>query len=190
MCLNSKDLNFELNEKPLKVVDTYCFLGIVLHYTGELRTAQKTLKNKAMRAFFGIKRTVIRSKLSFKSFTTLFDSLVKPIVLYGAPIWTPNSAINKSIIKHLSSNTPNLKNFISKINRAESEKVHLSFLKWSLGVHKKASNIGIWDETGRYPLIYQSIRLTLNYYNRLLQVPKKSYVYAALQEQKNETPMV
>ena len=53
--LNSKDLNFELNEKPLKVVDTYCFLGIVLHYTGELRTAQKTLKNKAMRAFFWYK---------------------------------------------------------------------------------------------------------------------------------------
>ena len=182
--LNNTNLKFNLNGKPLKIVDTYCYLGIVLHYSGELRTAQNTLKIKAMRAFFGLKWTVIRSKLSFKSLTTLFDSLVKPIVLYGAPIWTPNSAINTSIIKHLNPSTLNLKKFISKINRTESEKVHLSFLKWSLGVHKKASNIGVWGETGRYPLIYQSIRLTLNYYNRLLQAPKKSFVYAALMEQK------
>ena len=77
----------------------------------------------------------------------------------------------------------NTQNFISKINRTASEKVHLSFLKWALGVHCKASNIGTWGETGRYPLIYQSLRLTLNYYKRLLEMPKHSFVHAALKEQ-------
>ena len=182
---SSCDSNFHLLGKPLKVTDTYCYLGIILHKSGELKTAQLSLKVKSMRAFMGLKRTVMRSKLSFKALTTLFDSLIKPIILYGAPIWTPTSVINKSIIKHLNSKPVDVKKFISKINRTNSEKVHLSFLKWSLGVHRKASNIGVWGETGRYPLIYQSIRLTLNYYKRLLSIPKNSFVFAALKEQKS-----
>ena len=52
-----------------------------------LKTAQTTLKTKAMRAFFGLKGTVNKSKISFRAQTTLFDSLIKPIALYGAPIW-------------------------------------------------------------------------------------------------------
>ena len=173
-----------LNGKTLKIVETYCYLGIIIHNSGELRTAQSTLKLKSMRAFFGLKRTIIRSKLSFKALTTLFDSLIKPIVLYGAPIWTPSCAINKTIINLLKSKLENVNNFTSKISRTESEKFHLSFLKWALGVHRKASNIGVWGESGRYPLIYQSIRLTLNYYNRLLKVSHNTFVHAALKEQK------
>ena len=63
------------------------------------------------------------------------------------------------------------------------EKVHLSFLKWSLGVeHRKASNIGTWGESGRYPLLYQSIKLTLKYYQRIDNIKTASIVKAALQE--------
>ena len=53
----------------------------------------------------------------------------------------------------------------------------------ALEVHSKASNIGTWGKTGRYPLIYQSICLTLNYYKRLLEVPKHSFVHSALKDQ-------
>ena len=68
--LLSKDVSFKIKNKALKIVDTYCYLGIVLqHDSGELRKAQSTMKTKAMRAFFGLKRTVIRSKLSFKALT-------------------------------------------------------------------------------------------------------------------------
>lgn len=185
--LKSSQINpeFKLLGKILKIVDSYCYLGIILHKTGELRTAQSTLKTKAMRAFFGLKRTIIRSKLSFKALATLFDSLIKPIILYGAPIWTPTSAINKSIIKYCKVKPVIVENFISKINRTISEKVHLSFLKWALGVHRKASNVGAWGESGRYPLIYQSIRLTLNYYKRLLTAADGTFIQAALKEQKS-----
>ena len=180
----NQNLEFTLSEKSLKIVDSYCYLGISLHNSGELTTAQLILKTKAMRAFFGLKRTVIRSKLSFKALNTLFDSLIKPIVLYGAPIWTPTTAINKSIIKYVKNKPFNVENLISKINRTASEKVHLSFLKWALGVHRKASNVGVWGESGRYPLIYQAIRLTLNYYKRLSNLPDGMFIKAALHEQK------
>ena len=178
---NPTQQTFKLGEKQLETVDTYCYLGIVLHRTGELRTAQQSLKTKAMRAFFSLKRTVIRSKLSFKSLCMLFDSLIKPVVLYGAPIWTPTSVTNKSIIKQVANQ--NNVNFISKINRSVPEKIHLSFLKWALGVHKKTSNVGVWGESGRYPLIYQSVQLTLNFYKRLINSSPNTFVYAALKEQ-------
>ena len=46
-----------------------------------LKTAQSTMKTKTMWSFLGLKPIVIGSKLSFKALTTLFDSLIKPIVL-------------------------------------------------------------------------------------------------------------
>ena len=55
---------------------------------------------------------------------------------------------------------------------------------YSLGVHRKASNIGIWGESGRYPLLYQSIKLTLKYFQRIDNMKTASIVKAALQEQK------
>ena len=130
------NINFSLQRNPLEIVESYCYLGIIQHETGELRTAQVNLKMKAMRAFFGLMRTIIRSKLSFKSLLILLDSLIKPITLYWAPIWAPTSTINKSIIKQL--NTSNTQNFIPKVSRAYSEKVHIPYLKWALShVHKK-----------------------------------------------------
>ena len=175
-----------LDGKPLEVVESYCYLGITLHCSGELRTAQKILKVKAMRAFYGLKRVVMRSKLSFKALTTLFDSLIKPIVMYGAPIWMPCNSITKALTKAISSNHDNnIHNIVAKINRTLPEKIHLPFLKWALGVHRKSSNIGVWGESGRYPLIYQTIRLSINYYTRLTKGDSSSFVSAALQEQKH-----
>ena len=182
--VDGDEFQFYIGEKTLEIVDSYCYLGIVLHKSGKLLQAKISLKTKAMRAFFGLKRAINKYKISFKALTMLFDSLIKPIVLYGAPLWAPTS----SIIKVISSSTQSpqaVQNFIPKINRTIAEKVHLSFLKWALGVNRKASNIGKRGETGRYPLVYQSIKLTLNYYERLTKLPSGSVVYAALQEQKN-----
>ena len=81
--------NFNLGGSKLEVVNDYCYLVLILNKSGSLKLAQSTLKTKAMRAFFGLKRTINKSNVSFRALTTLFDSLIKPIVLYGAPIWVP-----------------------------------------------------------------------------------------------------
>lgn len=181
---HDSDPNLHIQNKPLEVVDSYCYLGIILHESGKFHMSIKNLKNKAMRALFGLKRTVNRSKLSFRSLTTLFDSLIKPIALYGAPIWSPTLPITKNLSSAILMHPQNLQNIISKINRIQFEKVHQFFLKWALGTHGKASNIGTLGESGRYPLIYQAIKLSLNYYQRLTKLSHNSFVSAALQEQK------
>ena len=179
----NEEVQLFIGNKLLEIVDSYCYLGIVLHKSGNMKEAKISLKTKAMRAFFGFKRTINKFKISCKALTMLFDSLIKPVVLYGAPIWAPTSSIVK-VISSSVTNPQSVRNFIPKINRTIAEKVHLSFLKWALGVNRKASNIGTWGESGRYPLIYQSIKLTLNYYGRLNKLPPGSLAYAALQEQK------
>ena len=177
--------HFTLDGKPLQIVDSYCYLGIILHKTGSVSIAQQDLKAKSMRAFFGLKRSVMRSKISFKSLMMLFDSLIKPIVLYGAPIWTPSSSINKSISKFVHADKVSPDKLFKAIGRSVQEKVHLSYLKWALGVHRKASNVGVWGESGRVPLIYQSIRLTLNYFKRVSSLDQNTFVSAAFREQKS-----
>ena len=138
-----------------------------------------------MRAFFGLRRTVNRSKVSFRSLSTLFDSLIKPVSLYGAPIWLPSLSIIKNLFNSFSFTFPsNPKNITGKISATSCERTHLAFLKWALGVHRLSSNIGCWGETGRYPIIYQGIKLSLNYLQRLNNLKDGSFVYAALQEQK------
>jgi hypothetical protein len=47
------------------------------------------------------------------------------------------------------------------------EKSHLKFIKWSLSVHSKASNLGCWGETGHHPLFYEASKLAIDYLNRL-----------------------
>ena len=41
----------------------------------------------------------------------------------------------------------------------QCEKLHIEFLKFSLGVHKKSTNEAVMGELGRYPL-YINILLT------------------------------
>ena len=98
-------------------------------------------------------------------------------------MFTPTSPTVKTIVNSIKTNKPFLQNFLPKLSRSPSEKVHLSFLKSAFGVHRKASNVGVWGETGRYPLIYQSLRLTLNFYKRLQKLPDSSFAKAALKEQ-------
>ena len=63
--------------------------------------------------------------------------------------------------------------------------MHLHFLKWALGVNRKASNIGTWGESGRYPLIFESINLTIKYITRLKAMKCNSLVSLAYKEQQD-----
>ena len=51
---------------------------------------------------------------------------------------------------------------------------------------KKHLILGSGGKTGRYPLIYQSLRLALDYYKRLQNLPDSTFAmhYAAMKEQK------
>ena len=47
------------------------------------------------------------------------------------------------------------------------EKLHLSLLKWTLGVKRKTTNIPIWGDTGRHPIAISMVKLLIDFHNRL-----------------------
>ena len=63
------------------------------------------------------------------------------------------------------------------------ERSHLQFLKWTLGVHKKASNVGCWGDTGRVPIGQTIISQLLSYFEHLKS--RRNMISHAFIEQEN-----
>ena len=107
----------------------------------------------------------MKDALSPRSLYTLFDSLIKPILLYGCQVLAPHSKTIKYLIKLTDQSDP--AHALKYLAQDHYEKFHMKFLKYSLSVHSKASNIGCWGETGRHPLIYEACKLAIDYYTRV-----------------------
>ena len=68
------------------------------------------------------------------------------------------------------------------------EKFHLKYIKWNLSVHSKASNIGCWGETGRYPLFLGATKLAIDYFEHVQErtnLSDNSLLAAAFNEQRD-----
>ena len=109
----------------------YKYLGFLITPSGEVNTGIKDLKDRAHKAFMKLKSRLGDSfrkhlQISIK----LFDSLIKPILLYGSDFW--------GILK-LNQNNP-------------IEILHRAFCKQLLGVQKQTTNIGVLLELGQIPL--------------------------------------
>ena len=90
---------------------------------------------------------------SVKTCLHVFDHTVVPILLYGSEIWgsfDPKKAKFRNGI--------NLEKIYKNI---EPEKIHVKFLKYILGVHKKSSNFAVLSEFGRYPLYINIVKAML-----------------------------
>ena len=154
-----------LNGIPVEITRTYCYLGIVFIPSGKFKVATNELRKKALRSFFKLKSAISREHLSVAALFKLFDALVLPILSYGCQTLLPESHFVKQITKPSAPNNWQ-QSCLSSISKDAFEKVHLTYIKWVLGVHKKASNIGCWGETGRIPL---GSTLTKQFYKYVLK---------------------
>ena len=95
----------------------------------------------------------------------VFDSLVKPILLYSMEIWGGFGHKIKpidSIIQKL------LMNVCSPI-----EKLHLQTCKQALKMSSRCSNLACRAELGRYPLFIEALATVIRY-NEILKFSKSS----------------
>ena len=179
---------FELEEGVyLEEAQSYCYLGIKVTSNGDFNiAAREDLHLKAVRAMYSLRRTIRKDKLSFKACKTLFTALVKPILLYGAPIWTPLArTIRKLITASGSGPTPANANLLRTLATDKAERLFLSHLKWSLGVNKKTQNAATWEDTDSTPLSIDAIDLSLRFLYRIKRMDPASFVNASYHEQKN-----
>ena len=89
--------DYNLSGKKLKVVNEFKDLGVIM--TSNLSWSNQVASSvkKANRILGLIKRTV-GSFTSTSTFTTLYKSLVRPLLEYAAPVWSPH--LVKDIYKH------------------------------------------------------------------------------------------
>ena len=123
--------NFIFNNIQLETVRSYKYLGFLITPSGEINSGLNDLRDRAMKAFFKLKTTVgTQFNRNIQTMVNLFDSLIKPILLYCSDFW--------GCLK-LPKNNP-IENF------------HHMACKHILGVQKQTTNIGVLLELGRIPL--------------------------------------
>ena len=120
------------NDCRIEKVEEYTYLGIKMTSTGSFSLAEYALKEKALQALFATKRLMNFSFLKPKHAEKIFDTQIRPIVLYSSEVWGAYS-----------------KGDFSSWNKTAAEKLHLRFCKLYLGVNSKTSKDACRAELGR-----------------------------------------
>lgn len=162
------NLNFNFQNKPLTCVRTYRYLGLIFSASGTFSYAKEDLYQRALKGLFKLKKSFAEATPNIKSCLHIFDHTIKPILLYGSEIW---GAIP------LSKNKKNSNALESVFEKFSCELLNIKFCKYTLKVHKKASNHAVLGELGRYPLYLDIIIIMLKYFNRLMTLHHDSLLY-------------
>jgi hypothetical protein len=135
------------------------------------KAGKDELFKKSLKPCFKLQRCLSSSNPSLSTLLHLYDHTIKPILVYGSEIWGMFST--ESVTCKKNNNFILEKVFMDDI----TEKSHIRFMKYIIGVNKKASNIAVMSELGRFPMYFSviiSMKLFLN--NTINPVP--SYFYA------------
>ena len=153
------DYTFHIGDELIDIVQDYTYIGTRISSSGNFTLSLEHLRQKALHAFFSLRRHTDFSTLKPSLACKIFDTMIQPILTYNSEVW---GAFVKSDFKSWED---------SRI-----EKTHLHFCKRYLEVHNKSSNVACRAELGRFPLIVDINKKILNYVHYLF-LPRKSSSY-------------
>jgi hypothetical protein len=99
--------------------------------------------------------------------------MVQPILLYGSEIW--------AMFGWTKNDTHHITKYLLNAN-LKFEKLHSKMCRNILGVHRKATEILVKAELGRYPLMSNIAKHTYTYWQYILDSKQDQLLYAALIE--------
>ena len=157
---------FILGSKKIETVRSYKYLGLVFTPSGEINSALNDLRSRALKAYMSLKHKLSDCFMAdIEETITLWDTLVKPIMMYSSDFW--------GCLK-LPVNNP-------------IENLHMHFCKNILGVHKSTTNIGVLLEVGRVPIIFSSQKAAIKNWERIRSNKANKLVYASYKGAKAES---
>ena len=120
-----------LEDEAIEEVDSFIYLGSTVDKQGGTDADVKRRVGNARAAFQQLKNVWVSKHLSNKLKIRTFNTMVKPVLLYGAETWR--------------NTTVNMKRIQSFINNC---------LRRILGIHwpDKISNLKLWERTGQKPV--------------------------------------
>ena len=171
-------MNFLYQGEKLKIVKSYCYLGIDLTSSGSLRTARTNLLEKAQKAMFPLKAMI--KQFQCKKSLELFHSLIEPISLY-------NSENLAHLTQHqIKSIVDNKTTLLSYLTSSYLDTTHHKFLKYVLGVKQNCSNMATLGELGEFPLLLKAFVSMLSFWHRTTRMQDETLVKKALQFLSND----
>ena len=148
---------FTLGGKVVSTTREYKYLGFVLTPSGEINSGLIDLKDRALRAFMKLKKKLGSNFRTYPLITIkLFETLIKPILLYSSDFW--------GILK-LPKNNP-------------LDTLYLSFCKQLLGVQKQTTNVGVLLELGMVPLHLYAKKNAIKNWNRIAKLKQANRLMA------------
>ena len=139
---------FYYNNEKLENVNKFKYLGFMITPSGEVMSGLSDLRDRALRAFFKLKSAMGDSFRAHVGVTVhLFDSLVKPILMYMSDFWG------------------GLKPPGEKYHPIE--RMHVMACKHILGVQKQAANLGVLLELGMVPFQNFAIKAAIKNWERI-----------------------
>ncbi len=137
---------FSVNNLPLECVKNYKYLGIIMDEHMNYDKTAEMLSSSAGRALGTIiNRVRVNKDLGYKSYTTLIDNCVSPILQYSSGVW----------------GTKTFKN---------CEDVILRACRFYCGVHRLTPIVGIQGDMGWLDCRSKSILEMIRMYNRFLKM--------------------
>ena len=143
--------NFYYGDNIIEKAEQYKYLGVVYSTKCSNNVLKETfphLASQAGKAIFSLykqSRPVV-GKLSPSIAFKVFDCQILPILEYGSDIWYTGKDVY------------------------DLEKIHLKFLKSTLGVRKQTPTPAIYGDTGRFPLIIRQHFKAVKYWCRILNL--------------------
>ena len=167
-----KHMPFIYKNYHIELVNEYKYLGIIFKPSGTFTAAVKYLSNKALKAIFCIRQALESERSNTEIQLKLYEACVKPILLYCSEVWS------LELVKEFNENVE------SRFEKIIPEKIQVKFCKYTLGLHKTATNNAVRGELGLYPLAISGIKNTINFWQHILESKDNSLIYNAFQESK------
>ena len=143
--------NIYINDALIKCVKEFKYLGFTIGAKNcNLSGTIKDLKTKADRAIFALNNKIKISKLPTNLAVKIFNTQIKPILLYGVEVWALYSLYN-----------------YDNWDTSETEKCHTQFLKRIMGCDIHSPNLMIRGELGVPPLLTDIICRSISFVKHL-----------------------
>ena len=138
---------YKLNNEFIYTTNSYKYLGFLLNPCGGINKGLNNLKDRALRAYYGLKKKMgIFFRKHISTTLGLFNALIKPILLYASDFW--------GCLK-LPKNNP-------------IENLQIRFYKELLGVQKQTTNVGVLLELGEVPITFYAKKYAIKNYVRIV----------------------
>ena len=170
-----KKHKFFYKKQLLQNTREYKYLGFTFSCSGLDNLGILNLLKQATKAWYTIQQPFSKSmNKNLQTYLHLFDTQVKPIMLYACEAWADSLKYQDNITDML--------------RKSKIEHFQISVLKRLLGVHKNTSNISMLLETGRHPITLYAHDQAIKYFLRLPSTEKHSLLNSYYEKEKGPAP--